>query len=142
MATAANRRTPSFVVYVRLGSPVLQVVALSARLDERDLAAPNCPKRTIFWPIWPFWQAQGHSPAQQLRKNRWGGAFPPLRPSLRRYAAPWLGYYAQPEAQNKSSAFGGRGGQLQGNCSPRCTALKISRKAPCPNSVRLGVPWL
>ena len=24
-----------------------------------------CPKRTIFWPIWPFWQAQRPSPSIQ-----------------------------------------------------------------------------
>ena len=37
MAIAANSHIPSFPFYVRLGSPVLQVVALSARLDEISL---------------------------------------------------------------------------------------------------------
>jgi hypothetical protein len=57
-------------------------------------------KQTIFWPIWPSWQVQRPSPAQQLRKNRWGGGVPPLRPPLRRCAAPWLGY-AQPKTPKR-----------------------------------------
>jgi hypothetical protein len=47
MDIAANSRTPSIAFYVRLGPPVLQVVALSARLDEISLL-PAAQSKPIF----------------------------------------------------------------------------------------------
>jgi hypothetical protein len=69
---------------------------LSARLDEISLPL-GVSKRTSFWPIWPSWQARRPSPAQQLRKNRWGGGVPPPAPP----PAPLRGALAGPRpAQN------------------------------------------
>mgnify|MGYP000394165495 CR=1 FL=1 len=50
MAIGAKNRTPSLPFYVRLGSPVLQVVALSARRDEISLppAAQSEPLFGLF----------------------------------------------------------------------------------------------
>ena len=57
-------------------------------------------------------------------------------PPLRRYAAPWLGY-AQP-AKPKTKLRLRR--EIEGNRSPRRTALKIPQKVPCPNSLPLCPP--
>ena len=75
MATAANSRTPSIAFYVCLGSPVLQVVALSARLDE-ILLLPAAQSKPFFGPFGPPGRPRGPRPPSN---------------------------YAQPEAQNKSS---------------------------------------
>jgi hypothetical protein len=51
MAIVANSRIP-LNCFVRLGSPVLQVVALSARLDEISLL-PAAQSKPIFGPFGP-----------------------------------------------------------------------------------------
>jgi hypothetical protein len=77
-------------------------------IDEISLPPPGCPKRTIFWSIWTFWQAQGPSPAQQMRKIRCGGGVPPLARAPAPLCGALAGGCAQPVAQKKSSAFGRR----------------------------------
>jgi hypothetical protein len=94
MAIAASSRIPSFVFYVRLGSPVLQVVALSARLDEISLPPPCAAARRPGWA----------TPSPKPKKN---------------------------------SAFRRK---IEGNRSPRRTALKPPGKAPCRNYV-LRASW-
>jgi hypothetical protein len=97
---------------------------------------PQLPKANHFWPIWPFWQAQRPSPAQQLRKIRWGGgAPPPLRPPP--CAAAWRPGWATPSPKHQKKLRLRR--EVESDRSPRRTALQISQKAPCRNSVRLVV---
>jgi hypothetical protein len=86
MAIAANSRIPSFSFYVRLGSPVLQVVALSARLDEISLpsAAQSEPS---FGLVGPSGRPRGPVPPSNCAKIAGAGSFPPLRPPRRRCAA-------------------------------------------------------
>ena len=107
MAIAADSCITSlFPFYVRLGSPVLQVVALSSRLDEISLpsAAQSEPFLGL---VGPPGRPRGPLPPSNCAKIAWAGSFPPLRPPRRRCAAPGLGC-SQPEAPQKSSACGGR----------------------------------
>ena len=93
MAIAADSCITSlFPFYVRLGSPVLQVVALSGRLDEISLpsAAQSEPFLGL---VGPPGRPRGPLPPSNCAKIAW--------------ATPWLGC-TQPEASQKSSAFGGR----------------------------------
>jgi hypothetical protein len=132
----ADSRIPSFAFYVRLGSPVLQVVALSARLDEISLAAPSCPKRTKFWSIWHWalFGQLGPSPAQQLRKIRWDGGAPlPPRPPPAPLRPGWA--MPSPKPPPKAPPSAGDRGQTQ----PKTHRTKNPQKAPCRNSVRLGL---
>jgi hypothetical protein len=80
---------------------VLQVVALSACLDEISLlAAPSCPKPKAnhFLVHLALLAGPGALSRPATAQNSLGVAPPP---PLRRCAAPWLGY-AQPEAQIKA----------------------------------------
>ena len=130
---AANSRIPSFAFYVRLGSPVLQVVvALSARLDEISLP-PAAQSEPFFGLFGPSGRPRGPLPPSNCAKFAGAGAFPPLRPPLRRYAAPWLGY-AQPAKPKKKLRLRRK---IEGNRSPRRTALKIPQKVPCRNFLPL-----
>jgi hypothetical protein len=57
MAIAANSRTSSIGFMCVLGPRlVLQVAALSARLDEMpSLLLPAAQSKPTFWPGWPSW---------------------------------------------------------------------------------------
>jgi hypothetical protein len=128
---AANSRIPSFAFYVRLGSPVLQVVALSARLDEISLplAAQSEPFFGLFG---PSGRPRGPLPPSNCAKFAGAGAFPPLRPppcAATRHPG-WA--TPSPRSPKQSSAL-----QIESNRSPRRNALKISQKVPCPNSLPL-----
>jgi hypothetical protein len=82
MAIAAISRIPSFD-FMCLGPLFfIQVVALSARLDEISLPSAARPKRTNFWPIWPSWwgRPRGPLPPSNCAEVAGAGASPPLRP--------------------------------------------------------------
>jgi hypothetical protein len=53
MSIAANSRTPSVTFYARLGSPVLQAVALLARLDEISMLVLTAQSNPFFGPFGP-----------------------------------------------------------------------------------------
>jgi hypothetical protein len=53
MSIAANSRTPSVTYYARLGSPVLQAVALLARLDEISMLVLTAQSNPFFGPFGP-----------------------------------------------------------------------------------------
>jgi hypothetical protein len=112
---AANSRIPSFAFYVRLGSPVLQVVALSARLDEISLppAAQSEPFFGLFGPSGrPRAEALSHPVTAQNSLGR--------------------GRPAQPAKPKKKLRLRRK---IEGNRSPRRTALKTRKKChvliPC-----------
>jgi hypothetical protein len=79
MAIAATSRITSFDFYVRLGSPVLQVVALSARLDEISL--PSAAQSEPFFGIFgPPGRPRGPLPPSNCAKIAGAGASPPCAP--------------------------------------------------------------
>ena len=87
MAIAADSRIPSSPFYVRLGSPVLQGVALSARLDEISLpsAAQSEP---YFGLVGPPGRPRDPLPPSNCAKIARAGSSPPLRAPLRAHFAP------------------------------------------------------
>jgi hypothetical protein len=80
----------------------------STRLDEISLP-PAAQSEPFFGPFGPPGRPRDPLPPSSCAKFAGAGAFPPLRPPLRRCAALWLGY-AQPQVPKKTppSAFGGR----------------------------------
>jgi hypothetical protein len=106
-----NWRVPSTTaIYIRVQRKDMAAVAprrrplpphfmhLYRRVLTRSRPAASPAKRTNFWPIWPSWQAQRPSPAQQLRQNFLGvplqgtaarprGRGQPRRPGLQAGAA-------------------------------------------------------
>jgi hypothetical protein len=91
---AADSRITSFAFYV-LGSPVLQVALSSARLGEISLP-PAAQSEPFFGLFGPSGRPRDPLPPRSRAKSAGAGAPPPLRPPLRRCAAPWQGY-AQPK---------------------------------------------
>jgi hypothetical protein len=125
MAIAANSAPHSLIcVYVRLGSPVFQVVALSARLDEISLP-PAAQSEPLFGLFGPSGRPRGPLPPSNCIKFAGVEAPPPLRPPLRRCAAPWLGY-AQPEAQIKAPPSAEDRGQPQSKTHRTQNSVKSS----------------
>ena len=124
MATAADSCfTSLFPFYVRLGSPVLQVVALSGRLDEISLpsAAQSEPFLGL---VGPPDRPRGPLPPSNCAKIAWAGSFPPLRPP----PAPLRGARAGLcPARSPPKKLRLRR-KIEGSCSQRRTALKIPQK--------------
>jgi hypothetical protein len=85
--------TPKTAVSTPLHAP------LSTRLDEISLP-PAAQSEPFFGPFGPSGRPRGPLPPSNCAKFAEAGAFPPLRPPLRRYAAPWLGY-AQPKTPKR-----------------------------------------
>jgi hypothetical protein len=52
----AKRHAPHCPPKIAVSTPLHLPLSPSTRLDEISLPpAPSCPKRSIFWPIWPSW---------------------------------------------------------------------------------------
>jgi hypothetical protein len=124
---AANSRIPSFPFYVGLGSPGLQVVALSARRAEISLPPPAAQSEPFFGLFGPSGRPRGPLPPSNCAKIAGVGASPPLRRPLRRYLAGLSEAHKKLRLRRK----------IEGNRSPRRTALKIPQKVPGHNSLPL-----
>ena len=124
MAIAADSCITSlFPFYVRLGSPVLQVVALSGRLDEISLpsAAQSEPFLGL---VGPPGRPRGPLPPSNCAKIAWAGSSPPLHPppAPLRGARAGLRPARSPPKQLRLRR------KIEGSCSQRRTALKIPQK--------------
>jgi hypothetical protein len=99
--------------------------------------APECPKANHFLAylallVGPETLSRPATAQNSLERGHSPPCAPPGAPARRPGGAT-----PSPEAQKKSSAFGGRW-RMEGKSSPRHTALKSPQKVPCRNSVRLG----
>ena len=108
---------------------------LSTRLDEISLR-PAAQSEPFFGPFGPPGRPRGPLPPSNCAKIAGAGAFPPLRPPLRRYAAPWLGY-----AQPKTPKRGGLAASPHMGGGFNCHAAN-SRIPSFAFYVRLGSPVL
>ena len=153
MATAADSCfTSLFPFYVRLGSPVLQVVALSARLDEISLpsAAQSEPFLGL---VGPPGRPRGPLPPSICAKNAQSKCVGRRRRRRKCAVFRWFLELLKAEKARGGASPGVFFGfpsprppknlrlrrKIEGSSSPRRTALRIPQKVPCPNFVRLGL---